>query len=65
MSERAEWYANVRHSCECDHKNRPVDQLCVDCPRLEICPGCDTELTPTSGGKKQCRGCGFLLTCCD
>lgn len=49
----------------CVHTCRPDDQLCVDCPRLERCPGCGTELSPTSGGKKQCRGCGFLLTCCD
>ena len=38
---------------------------CKGCEWQDLCPGCDTELSMTSGGKKQCRRCGFLLTCCD
>ena len=38
---------------------------CEGCEWQDLCPGCDTELSMTSGGKKQCRRCGFLLTCCD
>lgn len=38
---------------------------CAGCTWRETCPGCDVELQPTSGGKKQCRRCGYLLTCCD
>lgn len=29
------------------------------------CPQCDYFLDPTSGGKWQCRRCGYLITCCD
>lgn len=38
---------------------------CKGCAWQDLCPGCDVELSMTSGGKKQCRRCGFLLTCCD
>jgi len=33
--------------------------------RTEICPACLIPLEPTSGGKLQCRACGYLRTCCD
>lgn len=77
----------------CVHPDRPLDQLCVDCPRKRCpecggkgyfmpgqrdcpgcfgsgssfgwCPGCSLPLHPTSGGKLQCRGCGYLVTCCE
>jgi hypothetical protein len=31
----------------------------------EVCPACLVALFPTSGGKLQCRACGYLRTCCD
>lgn len=30
-----------------------------------FCDACHTELEKTSGGKLQCRKCGFMVTCCD
>jgi hypothetical protein len=57
----------------CDHPHRPEDRLCVDCvrrvtagtARMDLCPACFFAMEKTSGGKMQCRACGFLLTCCD
>jgi NMD protein affecting ribosome stability and mRNA decay len=53
----------------CVHPSR-TEGFCVDCPRavnscVQVCPNCDVVLEKTSGGKLQCRRCGFLLTCCD
>jgi hypothetical protein len=37
----------------------------MDCRPVDLCIQCDIPMHPTSGGKRQCRQCGALQTCCD
>ena len=39
--------------------------LRLECLPAGACYVCARPMERSSGGKWQCRACGFLLTCCD
>ena len=46
-------------------RERKSATLRLECLPAGACYVCARPMERSSGGKWQCRSCGFLLTCCD